>query len=80
MDLQGTFETDTPKQIIKATVVNPEEKELSCQVEWKKRLNGIQPNPTWYRSSELRIKDPQILLDFMMKHMKFPEVKPKQTK
>lgn len=63
--------------ISKATIVNPDEKELNCQVEWQKRVDGVQPHPTWYRSSELRIIDPQILLDFMMKHMKFPEMKKK---
>lgn len=64
---------DTPNLVIKSAVRDRELCELEFLVDWKRRLDGIKPEPTWMRCSNLKGLAPELLCDYLLKHVKFPE-------
>ncbi len=68
----GSFKTDIPNCILKASIIDTDKKELNCCLDWCERENGVKPEPTWIHSNEIKLKAPIILCDFLMKHIKFP--------
>lgn len=68
--VKGNLDNNIPLAIIKAGLLNNDNKEINCLVEWKE-INGIKPESTWISSSVLRIRSPIILCDFLLSNIKF---------
>ena len=80
LDEEGSFELDDKAvKIMKISIINPVEKDLNCLVEWKPREITLKmPKPTWINMKLLRVLDPQVVIDFMMNHVKFPSIPPQK--
>lgn len=71
----GNIECDLPKKIISGKLIenNQEEgSEVICIIEWKPRINGIQPQDSAISNKVLREKYPQLLIDYYESKLKHP--------
>lgn len=75
----GNLKKDTPMAILKSSIRNFEKKELMFLVEWKVRSNGVKPITSWVTSQDLRNHAPEVLCDFLLRHIKIPEPSHTQT-
>lgn len=64
---------DAPNLVIKSAVHDRERRELEFLVDWKRRLNGVKPEPSWMTSQNLKALAPELLCDYLLKHVKFPD-------
>jgi hypothetical protein len=71
-EVLGNFEEDTADKILKAKILNNENLEFNCYVQWIKREDGIQPESTWISSKEIYEKDPRLLIRFYETKIKLP--------
>ncbi len=68
----GSFEgDDLPKRLVTAKLVT-ETNEVNCLVEWDARKSGIKPCDTFVSNRILRVRCPQLLLDFYESRLRFP--------
>ncbi len=65
---KGSFEKDIPKQIVG---VRLEEEVPMFRLGWNERIDGTVPASTEHSGEELRLKCPQLLLDFYESKIKF---------
>jgi hypothetical protein len=69
---EGSFETDKAHKIINAKIINDNDLELNCLIQWAIRQNGIRASNSWYSSKYIRKRDPEILIDFYEARVKLP--------
>lgn len=71
---------DTPNLVIKSIVHNRGKPELEFLIDWKRRVNGVKPEPSWLSGLIIKSLAPELLCDFLLMHVKFPEnSKPENT-
>jgi hypothetical protein len=64
-DLQGDIKFDKVKRITSAKIVDPQNKELSCFVEFEQRPDGYTPPDRKYSTKLLKDYAPAALIDFL---------------
>jgi hypothetical protein len=75
----GSFEEgDKAIKILKATILNLQDLELNCLIQWEMRKDRSFPKESWYSSKELKKKDPLLLVEFYETRVRLPTYPPTQ--
>jgi trimeric autotransporter adhesin len=65
-DLVGDIKFDKVKRIISAKIVDPQNRELKCVVEFEQRPDGYTPGPKKYTTKVLKEYAPSSLIEFLI--------------
>ncbi len=72
MEREGNIDTDKPKFIVSAEVLDSKEKVLNCEIVFHEKV-GLKLLNSKVDSKTLRIKAPVLLVDFLLAHAVFPD-------
>lgn len=64
---------DKPSAILKSSIRNSDKRELLFLIDWKMRIDGVKPTSSWISANDLRNNAPEVLCDFLLKHVKIPD-------
>jgi hypothetical protein len=49
--------------------------ELRCLISWRVREDGFTPLSSWYLNDEVKVIDPELLIDYYESRLVFPKTK-----
>ena len=61
---KGNLKKDVPEEIINVGKINKFDKELYCEIKWKKGKDGIRKKNTIVKTNEIKELYPKMLIEF----------------